>query len=79
MVVGFAGKEVRPTEETGHDQTSDILTIDTEGGRTIIQGIEEGRGWSANLDQSSGHLTVGVVGHGYTVSLVGECTVMPAS
>jgi len=44
-------------------------------GRLVIQGGENGRGWSATIDEDSGVMSAAVVDEDFTFSLFGACTV----
>jgi hypothetical protein len=43
-------------------------------GRLILQGGENGRGWSATINEESGQLTAAVVEDYFTFSIFGACT-----
>ena len=43
-------------------------------GQLILQGGENGRGWSATIDEETGGMAVGIVDNDYTFSLFGACT-----
>jgi len=43
-------------------------------GRLVLQGGENGRGWSATIDEDSGEMSASVVDKDHTFSLFGACT-----
>jgi hypothetical protein len=43
-------------------------------GRLILQGGENGRGWSATIDENSGQMAAAVVDNDFTFSIFGACT-----
>jgi hypothetical protein len=43
-------------------------------GRLILQGGENGRGWSATINEESGQLAAAVVDDDFTFSIFGACT-----
>jgi hypothetical protein len=43
-------------------------------GRLILQGGENGRGWSATIDEESGQMAAAVVDNDHTFSIFGACT-----
>ena len=44
-------------------------------GELILQGGENGRGWSATINEDSGRMAAALVDNDYTFSLFGGCTV----
>jgi len=44
-------------------------------GELILQGSENGRGWSATVDEETGRMAAAVVDNDYTFSLFGSCTI----
>ena len=43
-------------------------------GRLVLQGGENGRGWSATIDEDTGVMSAAVVDNDHTFSLFGACT-----
>jgi hypothetical protein len=43
-------------------------------GRLVLQGGENGRGWSATIDEDTGVMSAAVVDQDHTFSLFGACT-----
>jgi hypothetical protein len=43
-------------------------------GRLVLQGGENGRGWSATIDEDNGVMSAAVVDEDHTFSLFGACT-----
>ena len=43
-------------------------------GRLVLQGGENGRGWSATIDEANGVMSAAVVDEDHTFSLFGACT-----
>jgi len=44
-------------------------------GRLVMQGGENGRGWSATIDETTGVMSAAVVDEDHTFSLFGACTI----
>jgi len=44
-------------------------------GLLIVQGGEEGRGWSATIDEETGRMSAGVVGPDHVFAVFGACTI----
>jgi hypothetical protein len=53
---------------------STLGTTTHTDGRLVLQGGENGRGWSATIDENSGEMSASVVDKDYTFSLFGACT-----
>ena len=49
-----------------------VLHVD---GDLILQGGENGRGWSATIDEESGRMAAAVVDNDHTFSIFGGCTI----
>src|SRR5215831_4803316 len=45
-------------------------------GELILQGGEDGRGWSATINEDSGRMAAGLIDDDYTLPLFGACTVL---
>jgi hypothetical protein len=53
---------------------STLGTVNNIDGRLVLQGGENGRGWSATVDGDSGEMSASVVDKDHTFSLFGACT-----
>ena len=53
---------------------SPVKMVTHVDGELILQGGENGRGWSATIDEDSGRMAAAVVDNDYTFSLFGSCT-----
>jgi len=62
------------TVATGTARTSPIKSVTRLDGQLILQGNENGRGWSATIDEDTGGMAVAIVDNDYTFSLFGACT-----
>ena len=68
--VDIAAKEI--TASAGRKSTlGSSAHID---GRLVLHGGENGRGWSATIDEDSGEMSAAVVDKDHTFSLFGACT-----
>ena len=56
------------------NKRSPLRSVTHLDGELILQGGENGRGWSATIDEGSGRMAVAVVDNDYTFSLFGTCT-----
>jgi hypothetical protein len=59
----------------GPARTSALRGVTRLDGRLILQGGENGRGFSANIDEETGRLAAAVVDNDHTFSLFGACTI----
>ena len=62
------------TVATGTARKSAIKSVTRLDGQLILQGNENGRGWSATIDEDTGGMAVAIVDNDYTFSLFGACT-----
>ena len=69
LKVDVAGQTVA----TGAARTSPIRSVTRLDGQLILQGGENGRGWSATVDEDTGRMAVAIVDNDYTFSLFGAC------
>jgi hypothetical protein len=51
-----------------------LMTTLHVNGRLVLQGGENGRGWSATIDEDTGVMSAAVVDEDHTFSLFGACT-----
>jgi hypothetical protein len=70
LKVDVAGQTVA----TGTARKSAIKSVTRLDGQLILQGNENGRGWSATVDEDTGVMAIAVVDNDYTFSLFGACT-----
>ncbi|RPI08845.1 MAG: hypothetical protein EHM71_07460 [Zetaproteobacteria bacterium] len=70
LKVDVAGQTVT----TGTARKSAIKSVTRLDGQLILQGNENGRGWSATIDEDTGGMAVAIVDNDYTFSLFGACT-----
>ncbi len=74
--VDFKKKQLRGTMLGGEEQTTAIQNVQNPAdGRTILQGAENGRGWSMTIDHVTGDMSVAIAGDDIGFILFGVCTV----
>ncbi len=73
--VEFKQKRLRGTVLGGEEQTTAIQKVQTAGGRTILQGAQNGRGWSMTIDHTTGDMSAAIAGDDIGFVLFGVCTV----
>jgi hypothetical protein len=70
LKVDVAGQTVT----TGTARKSPLKSVTHLDGQLILQGGENGRGWSMTIDEDTGRMAVAIVDNDYTFSLFGVCT-----
>jgi hypothetical protein len=60
---------------TAGAKRSPLRSVTRLDGELILQGGENGRGWSATIDEETGRMAAAVVDNDYTFSLFGACTI----
>jgi hypothetical protein len=73
--VEFKKKQLRGTVLGGEEETTQIQNIQNVNGRTVLQGAENGRGWSMTIDPTTGDMSVAIAGDDIGFILFGVCTV----
>ncbi len=72
--VDLANKKVEATRPDGSDLNSSFTMTAADGQPIVLQGAENGRGWSATIDHKSGGLVVAVSGENTAFAVFGACT-----
>ena len=67
-------KTIKSTRISGETRTSTILAVNTSKNNLILQGVQEGSGWSMTVDKKNGQMSVSssLDGEGYIA--FGVCT-----
>jgi hypothetical protein len=74
--IDFSGKQVRVLDEGREEEKTAIQSVTRQNGRTILQGVEEGRGWSLLISEETGDTTLTVSDDGFALSAFGSCTAL---
>ena len=74
MIVDFAKKVVRQVGESGNASVSPIRTQESTGTQLVLQGIENGHGWSMAIHRDHGRMRTVAVGEELSFSIFGACT-----
>jgi hypothetical protein len=69
--VDFAAKQLASTDG---QRTSPIAAVETLEGALVLQGHQNGRGWSLVIDRATGHLSGAVAGAEGSFVLAGGCS-----
>lgn len=60
LKINFKNKTISGTEESGRKGTSQIKNIDRAKGNMILQGSENGRGWTMVISEETGKMSATV-------------------
>jgi hypothetical protein len=63
LIIDFENKTIRATEESGRKETTAIQNVQHLDGKLILQGAENGRGWSIVISEDNGRLSATVSDH----------------
>jgi hypothetical protein len=74
MLIDFDKKIVRQARASGDDSVSPIKTLEISGTQLVLQGIENGHGWSMAIHRDHGRMTTVAVGEELSFSIFGACT-----
>lgn len=75
LFVDMKAKVVRATAESPYKAVdSPIKNSETNGSQFILQGIENGHGWSISIDRASGRMTTSLSGELVSYMIFGACT-----
>ena len=73
ITVDFAGKEVRTTKDSGDKAVSAIKNQETSRNQVLLQGTENGHGWTMAIDANHGRMTTSTTGEDVSYILFGAC------
>ena len=72
--IRFDEMVVRAKRADGSERTSKIEGLQQNGGALILQGAENGLGWSLVVTQTEGHMTLTAAGDRLAFVVFGACT-----
>jgi hypothetical protein len=72
--IDFAMNKISTTEEIKEKRESPINNFDRADGMLILQGIQNGRGWSMVIAEETGKMTATASGGGGGFVIFGACT-----
>ena len=73
IAVDFAGKEVRTTKDSGDKAVSPIKNQENSRNQILLQGVENGHGWTMAIDTTHGRMTTSTTGEDVSYILFGAC------
>src|SRR5262252_4753863 len=69
----FAAKKAFTKWASGEERTAEIAMFRLEGGRLVLQGVQNGNGWSLTVVQESGAMSLAIAGDGAAINAFGVC------
>ena len=76
VLVDFKNKLVRAKDDSENPAVSPILNLEKTDQQIIIQGVENGHGWSGMIDRESGTISFAAAGPEASFMLFGSCTTL---
>lgn len=77
--IHLGDRMIRTTPAAERPRQTPIRTLEREGGKIYLQGVENGRAFSFVIDELSGVASIAIAADGLTVSVFGACTPMPGN
>ena len=74
IVVDADKQLVRATDETGHKEVSPVKNRVNSESELILQGAEDGKGWSIVINQDNGDMSATLAGKEVSFMAFGVCT-----
>ncbi|MEM7224723.1 MAG: hypothetical protein AAF495_17225 [Pseudomonadota bacterium] len=72
--INFQDKVVRATRADGSERTTSFTEPVLDSGELVLQGVENGLGWSLMINQSDGQMTLTAAGDREAFVVFGACT-----
>ena len=73
IAVDFADKEVRTARDSGDKAVSPIKNQEHSRNQILLQGVENGHGWTMAIDTTDGSMTTSATGEDVSYILFGAC------
>jgi len=73
IAIDFADKQIHSIKEGGKGAISPIKNQQETRNQLVLQGIENGHGWTLSVDRKHGRMTVGTTGEDASYILFGAC------
>ena len=74
VIIDTKRKLISTTAASGENRSTPITTLLREDGRLVLQGFEQGRAFSAIIEESLGAFSAAIARDGVSVSAFGSCT-----
>lgn len=76
--IDLKAKMMKTTQASGENRSTPIRTLERADGFILLQGMEQGRAFSFQINEETGLTSVAVARDGVVVSVFGACTPMTA-
>ncbi len=70
-------KRMATTKASGEDRATDIVNLQRDAGKLVLQGYQNGRAFSLVIDEKTGQASVAVALSDLSVALFAACTPLP--
>lgn len=70
----FTAKTAQATRPDGEERNSEIQSLTQNAGELILQGVQEGLGWTLAISQENGKMSLTASGDQVAFVLFGACT-----
>jgi hypothetical protein len=74
--IDFATNKASGERANGEQTTAEIANQKVEEGRIVLQGVQNGNGWTVMIDQATGNMSLAVGGNQVGFVIFGACTQM---
>jgi hypothetical protein len=71
--IDFKQKKISGTLESGQQRTTQIMGMVRDDGKLILQGVDQGRGWSAVISEVNGKVTLSGTGDQVVFAVFSAC------
>ena len=71
----FVRFDVAARTVSAGERKSQLKNVARVDGELILQGSENGRGWSATIDEETGRMAAAIVDNDHIFSMFGDCTI----
>jgi hypothetical protein len=71
----FVKFDVAARTVSAAQRKSQLKSVARVDGELILQGSENGRGWSATIDEETGRMAAAIVDNDHVFSMFGDCTI----
>jgi hypothetical protein len=74
--IDFAGNKAYGERASGEQRSAEILTQKVDAGRIVLQGVQDGNGWTVMIDQVTGDMSLAISADHVGFVIFGACTQM---
>jgi len=74
--IDFAANKAYSERGSGEQRTAEITTQKVDAGRIVLQGVQDGNGWTVMIDQATGNMSLAVGANQVGFVIFGACTQM---